>query len=252
MQKTIIIIAAFLLLTLSNAPLRAGGAISFATQDFYPFSYKKNGEIVGPGAEIIRTTCQNINADCELSIRPWRRSVAMAKNGLTHAIFMVGWNKERTEWLTFSPAIMKTEYGFFECTDAPLNYIGPRSLIGKTVGVYGPSNTSHQLERLADKTGRQVIISLTPDSLTQFRKLTRCRVDAVYSNREVGQAIIREIKAQNIKYSITQQRLNYYIAFSKKFTPPEFVKKFNREIERMKKSGEMQEILNKYHMQMAD
>ncbi|WP_421903054.1 substrate-binding periplasmic protein [Maridesulfovibrio sp.] len=250
-QKIFIIIAACLMLLLSCGPAKAGSVVSFATQDFYPFSYKKDGKIVGPGAEIIRTTCKNINTDCTLCIQPWRRSVAMAQKGLTHAIFMVGWNKERTEWLTFSPAIIKTEYGFFECSDVPLTYTGPKSLIGKTIGVYGPSNTSHQLEQLAKEAGGHVRITLTPDALTQFKRLSRCRVDAVYSNREVGQALIREIKAKNIKYN-SQKKLNYYIAFPKKYVSTGFVKKFSREIKRMKESGELKKILDKYHMQMAD
>ncbi|MDC7217924.1 MAG: transporter substrate-binding domain-containing protein [Spirochaetales bacterium] len=240
------------MLILSCGPAKPGSVISFATQDFYPFSYKKDGKIVGPGAEIIRTACKNINTDCTLCIQPWRRSIAMTQKGLAHAIFMVGWNKERTKWLTFSPAIMKTEYGFFECSGIPFTYIDPKSLIGKTIGVYGPSNTSHQLERLTKEAGGHVSITLTPDALTQFKKLSRFRIDAVYSNREVGQAIIRELKAQNIKYSSSQKKLDYYIAFSKKHAPAKFVKKFNREIERMKKSGELKKILDKYHMQMAD
>lgn len=206
-----------------------------ATQDYYPFSYQKDDTVLGPGAEIIRTVCERINADCTLTLQPWRRSMAMIRKGQVQSVFMVGKNKEREDWLIFSPPIMKTEYGFFECSESPINYNDPRSLNGKTIGVFGPSNTSHQLKKIVQQTDGNVNVNMTPDALTQFKKLARCRIDAVYSNREVGLAIIHEIKAQNIHYVGTNKKLNYYIAFSKEFTPPAFIKKFNEEIVKMKK-----------------
>lgn len=225
--------------------------VKFATQDFYPFSYKQNGVVVGPGAEIIRTICNRINAECTITIQPWRRSMSMIKKGKTQSIFMVGKNKEREKWLIFSPAIISTEYGFFECTESPINYKDLQSLTGKTIGAYGPSNTSYQLEKLVQPMNQAITVDLTPDDITQFKKLSRCRVDAVYSNRDVGIATIQKLNAHNIRYVGTEKKLNYYIAFSKKNTPAAFIRKFNSKLNEMKKSGELKIILDKYKLQAA-
>ncbi len=251
-MKNIIPLTISLLLVLGTLfPASAKMQITFATQDFFPFSYVQDNRIEGPGAEIIRTVCARINTDCKITIQPWLRSIRMTRRGKAHGIFMVGKNSEREKWMTFSPAIMVTEYGFFECLEAPIEYKEPKNLIGKTIGVYGPSNTSRQLENLIKEFSSKVSIDLTPDDITQFRKLSRCRVDTVYSNREVGFATIKSINASNIVYTGTDKKILYYIGFSREHTPEEFIHNFNNEIELMKKSGELSLILSKYNMQAA-
>ncbi len=251
MYKTKIAFIACILLCFIHSAAIAKLNIIFTTQDFYPFSYKQNGKVLGPGAEIIRTICNKINAECTITLHPWRRSIAMIKKGQTQSVFLVGKNKEREKWLAFSPAVVSTEYGFFECTESPLKYKNIQSLSGKTIGVYGPSNTSYQLKKTTRPIEKEVSIDLTPDDLTQFRKLSRCRVDAVYSNRDVGMAVIQGLKVQNVRYVVTDKKLNYYFAFSKKHTPAVFIRQFNAQLDKMKKSGELKNILDKYKMEMA-
>ncbi|NDV22777.1 ABC transporter substrate-binding protein [Desulfovibrio sp. JC022] len=226
--------------------------IKFATQDFFPFSYEENGEIKGPGAEIVREVCKKIDVKCSIGLYPWRRSLAMCNKGQIQALFMVGKNKERVQDFYFSPPLIATEYGFFECLDKPIKYEGITSLHNMTIGTYGPSNTSYSLEKLVIGPDNNINIDITPDDLTQFKKLARCRVDAVYSNKDVGLAIMKRLKIKNIAYAGTEKRLNYYIAFSKKSTPSVLVRKFNLCLSLMKQSGRLQQILQKYGLQAAD
>lgn len=251
MKKTFIALTVLFLLFCYFATAEAKIKISFATQDFYPYSYLKDNRIGGPGAEIIRTVCNRINADYTISIQPWRRSILMVKKGQCQALFMIGKNQEREKWISFSPPIISAEYGFFECLESPLGYSGPESLKGKRVGVYGPSNTSVQLEKLIKNIKNNVFVDLTPDDISQFRKLARCRVDAVYSNKDVGMATIKKIQAKNIKYTGTDKVINYYIGFSRRNTPEIFIRRFNNEINRMKMSGELKQLLGRYDMQAA-
>lgn len=244
-------ISAAILLLLFAATVNAGQSITFATQEFYPFSYQENNRISGPGADIVRLACTRLGTEYAISIQPWRRSMLMLRKGGAQSIFLIGKTPEREKWMYFSPAVIETEYGFFECTESPLNYKGPSSLTGKFIGVYGPSNTSIQLEKLAEKAGGKVNIDITIDDTTQFRRLSRCRVDAVYSNRYVGLARIRELKIKNVKYSGTGKKIKYYIAFSKEYTPEKFVRRFNTEIKKMLESGEIQKILDRYEMRPA-
>ncbi|WP_245543749.1 substrate-binding periplasmic protein [Maridesulfovibrio salexigens] len=225
--------------------------ISFATQDFFPFSYLENDKVAGPGAEIIREVCKEINVKCDIKLYPWRRSLAMCDKGQVQALFMVGKNKEREQKFYFSPPLIATEYGFFECMDKPVNYNGIESLRNMTIGTYGPSNTSYNLEKLTIDFKSNINIDITPDDLTQFRKLARCRVDAVYSNRDVGLAAIKRLNLNNIAYAGTEKSLNYYIVFSKTHTPSVLVRKFNLSLSLMKESGRLQQILLKYNLKAA-
>ncbi|WP_304087304.1 ABC transporter substrate-binding protein [Maridesulfovibrio ferrireducens] len=240
-----------LLLCFSPLPANAKDKITFATQDFPPFSYLENGEVQGPGAAIIKKICMKLETDYEIILRPWRRSQSMAKKGEVQAIFLIGKNKQRESWIIFSPPIINTEYGFFECTTTPINYKNIYSLRGKRVGVYGPSNTSNELIKISKPLRGRISIDTTPDDIAPFKKLSKCRVDAVYSNKEVGFAMIEKLNLDNIQFAGANKDINYYIGFSKEFAPPEFVKKFNKELENMKKTGELQLILNKFGMQAA-
>ena len=234
----------------SNSSARM--TITFATQDFFPFSYREKNKVAGPGADIIREICKEINVKCDIKLYPWRRSLAMCDKGQVQALFMVGKNKEREQEFNFSPPLIATEYGFFECMEKPINYHGVESLRNMTIGTYGPSNTSYNLEKFTIEFKSNINIDITPDDLTQFRKLSRCRVDAVYSNRDVGLSAIKRLKLSNISYAGTEKSLNYYIAFSKKYTPSVLVRKFNISLSQMKESGRLQQILQKYGLQAAD
>ncbi|WP_320174569.1 transporter substrate-binding domain-containing protein [Maridesulfovibrio sp.] len=225
--------------------------ITFATQDFFPFSYLEGKTVAGPGADIIREVCEEIEVEYNIKLFPWRRSLAMCDKGQVQALFMVGKNKDREQEFHFSPPLIATEYGFFECTEKPINYNGVESLRNMTIGTYGPSNTSYNLEKFTIDFKSNINIDITPDDLTQFKKLSRCRVDAVYSNRDVGLAAIKRLKLNNISYAGTEKNLNYYIAFSKKYTPSVLVRKFNLSLSLMKESGRLQQILLKYNLKAA-
>ncbi|TIH15699.1 ABC transporter substrate-binding protein [Marinifilum sp. JC120] len=240
-----------LLVAIFQTSAAARMEINFATQDFFPFSYEENREIKGPGAEIVREVCKKINVKCNIGLYPWRRSLAMCNKGQVQALFMVGKNREREQDFHFSPPLIATEYGFFECMEKPINYEGIASLHNMTIGTYGPSNTSYSLEKIVIKSNSNINIDITPDDLTQFKKLARCRVDAVYSNKDVGLAIMKRLKIENIAYAGTQKELNYYIAFSKKYTPSVLVRKFNLCLSLMKQSGRLQQILQKYNLKAA-
>ncbi|MDC7217923.1 MAG: transporter substrate-binding domain-containing protein [Spirochaetales bacterium] len=244
-------ILALLLVTAFPTSSAARLAITFATQDFYPFSYQESGEIKGPGADIVREVCNEIGVDYTIELFPWRRAISMANKGQVQALFMVGKNRERDQDFDFSPPLIATEYGFFECTDRPIKYEGVSSLNNMTIGTYGPSNTSYNLEKLVICPDSNINIDITPDDLTQFKKLARGRIDAVYSNRDVGMAAIKRLKLKNIAYAGTEKKLNYYIAFSTNNTPSVLIRKFNLSLSLMKQSGRLQQILLKYNLRAA-
>lgn len=233
-------------------PISFAGAaeLKFNTQDFAPFNYEVGGVVSGPAADIIRRICSEIKITCPLHLLPWRRAQDEVRNGTAHGMFVIGWNEERAKWLYFSPPILNTEYGFFVRDNNPLKFKQNSDVKGYTVGVFGPSNTATSLEKIKAEI-KDLTIDMTPDDEAAFKKLSLGRVDAVFSNRDVGYDMMRKINIKNIRYSGHQQSLKYYIGFSQKFTDKKLVDQFNATFRNLHQRGTIQEILAKYKMDAA-
>lgn len=225
----------------------AGAELKFNTQEFAPFNYGINGVASGPVADIIKKICGEINITCTIEVLPWRRAQDEVRNGIAHGMFSIGWNKKRAQWLYFSPPILSTEYGFFLRDNNPLQFMRNSDVKGYTVGVFGPSNTATALEKIKAEI-KDMSIDMTPDDEAAFKKLSLGRVDAVFSNRDVGYDLMRKFDLKNIRYAGRQQSLKYYIGFSQKFTDKKLVDQFNAAFRDLHKRGAIQEILAKYKM----
>ena len=118
------------------------------------------------------------------------------------------------------------------------------------MGAFGPSNTATALEKIKAEI-KELTIDMTPDDESAFKKLSLGRVDAVFSNKDVGNDMMRKLGIKNIRYSGRQQSLKYYIGFSQKFTDKKLVDQFSATFRNLYKRGLIQEILAKYHMEAA-
>jgi len=246
---------AFYLALAFSAPLlpigfASGAELKLNTQDFAPFNYEVSGVVSGPAADIIRKICSEMKIDCSMHLLPWRRAQDEVANGTAQGLFVIGWNEERAKTLYFSPPILNTEYGFFVRDDNPLKFKQNLDVKGYTIGVFGPSNTATALEKIKAEI-KELTIDMTPDDESAFKKLSLDRVDAVFSNKDVGNDMMRKLGIRNIRYSGRQQTLKYYIGFSQKFTDKKLVDQFNATFRNLYKRGLIQEILAKYHMEAA-
>jgi len=219
----------------------------FDTQDFAPFSYMENKKISGPGADIIDLVCRNINVDYELRLLPWARAQDEIKCGQANALFLIGKNKEREKWLDFGPPIINTEYGFFTHKENKTIHKTSNDFANYTIGVYGPSNTATALLE-AIKGVPDVKVEMTPDDIAAFKKLDAGRIGAVYSNIDVGNLMIKNLKLENIRHSLTHKKIRYYIGFSKEKTDKALTGKFYYKLIELQQNGEIAKILKKYDM----
>ncbi|MCP4022582.1 MAG: amino acid ABC transporter substrate-binding protein [Desulfobacteraceae bacterium] len=249
-SSKLLTISMFILLVCFLGGTAFGQALVFNTQDFPPFSYKVDGKVKGPAVDIIDSVCQEIKVDCTFKLLPWKRAQEEVKAGKANAMFVIGWNKARDEWLYFSPPIMKTEYGFFVRNDNSLEFKDLSDIKGYKVGVYGPSNTSRSLEKIKAKVG-DLTIDLQLDDESGFKKLSKERVDAVFSNKDVGFAIIHKIKISNVRYAGKYKALNYFIGFSKQFNDKAVVDRFNEAFMKLYKDGIIKKILDNYNIEPA-
>jgi polar amino acid transport system substrate-binding protein len=123
-------------------------------------------------------------------------------------------------------------------------------LKGYVVGVYGPSNTAAALAKIHTD-ANEFKVEETPDDYAAFKKLSLGRVDAVFSNKEVGDRVLQKLELKNVRYAGRQQVLKYYIGFSQKFVDKKLVDRFNSDFAALHKQGVIQEILSRYGMNAA-
>ncbi|WP_108652791.1 substrate-binding periplasmic protein [Dongshaea marina] len=224
--------------------------LSFATQQFAPFSFEIGGEIHGPMPEIVRSACELSKISCDLKLLPWPRAQKYVYFGVINGMFPIGWTEKRAARLYFSEPILSTEYGLFVKEDSKLVMTEKTDLSGLTIGAYGPSNTSRSLIKLT-KDMKNVKLDITPHDEFPFKKLAVGRVDAVYSNKNVGEALIAKLGLNNIKYAGRHRTLDYYIGISKKHTDENLAREFFATIVLMKEKGVIRNILSGYTMDEA-
>lgn len=204
----------FVLLAL--CPIALGQDLSFKTQDFPPYTFLVDGTLSGPAVEIVQATCQEANIEYDIELLPWTRAQDSVIHGISNSLFVIGKNKERESWLNFSYPLVEAEYGFFVQKHDMLEYMEPDDISGYHIGVYGPSNTATRLMTIVSKT-ENCTIDMRPDDEDGFRKLNFGRVNAVFSNKHAGNALIHKMNLQNIRYAGTDCTVLYYIGFSKEY-----------------------------------
>jgi len=255
MKKSIVIVA--LSLFLSTVVFAQNQKLIFNTQEFSPFNYSVNGKASGPVVDIIKEVCVINSFECIFKVHNWKRAQNIVKIGKADALFVVGKNKKRESWLHFTLPIITTEYGFFVLNSNDLQYKKISDIQGYNVGVFGPSNTSLSLKNIDKKLRSQKLKSLKirvlEDDIPVFKQLSQAKkgIKAVFSNKDVGNSIIKQNDLQNLRYAGKQRELNYYIALSKRTVSKETVNKFNNTLSNMHKSNRLQEILDNYNLQSA-
>ncbi len=229
----------------------------FNTQEFPPFSYQEKGVVKGPAAEIINRVCQAMAIECRLRLLPWSRSQKEVREGKANAMFVIGWNKKRAQWLYFSPPLMQTEYGFFVHQSNPLTYNSPESIQGYNIGVFGPSNTSRSLEKIQHTMKQQslnpISITMKHDDIPVFKMLdgNNRGLNSVFSNRAVGNAIIKAHELKHLRYAGTTKKLNYFIGFSMTYNDKHIIDQFNHTYKTLYQQGTITAILDRYGIKSA-
>jgi polar amino acid transport system substrate-binding protein len=231
--------------------------LKFTTQDFPPFSYSIDGAVSGPAVDIIRRVCMEMTAKCSFRLLPWSRAQQQVRKGEANGMFVIGWNKKRSKWVHFTPPIINTEYGIFVKRSNSLKFAKLSDVSGYTIGVYGPSNTSNSLKKIQAKMAKDglkaISIDMRPDDESGFKKLALGRIDAVFSNRDVGHALIAKLGLQDkIRYSGAQRKLKYYIGFSMAHNDKGVLQAFDAAYRKLHKSGAVKKILDKHSMEVSE
>ncbi|MDV7339817.1 transporter substrate-binding domain-containing protein [Terasakiella sp. A23] len=229
----------------------------FGTETLPPFNYLDDkGHVVGPGAEVVREVCENLTIECQIEMYPIKRLISMMSNAELNGIITMGKNKARERDFYFSKPYAMTQYGFFvpKAIHEDIRHISQFEDY-TIVTLYG-SNMLATLEDVRKRSGVDFEI-LTETTLQQaFKKLAFGRYQtkkiAIFSNRDIGQYIMRMSDIKQLDYRVTQKTLHYYIGLPKNAVKMEFVKAFNQSMDKLYQNGRLQQILEKHFVKLPD
>ncbi|PTQ73112.1 ABC transporter substrate-binding protein [Pseudomonas sp. GV071] len=227
----------------------SAATLTFAAAEFVPFVSVKDGQPSGAVTDIVRQACREAQIECSFKVQAWKDSKAEVEAGKLDGLFVVSWERDRAQWLSFSLPLLHTEWGYLVRASDTRAYIGLNSLRGYRVGVFGPSSSSEALERVKPVLGLDV--QLSQDDLANVRRMLVGELDAVYMNRDVAQSLLLRNGLQGqVRYVMGDNGRNYHLAFSKQ-ADVQLTGPFNRALRRMFKAQEVQQALTSQQLEPA-
>lgn len=223
----------------------------FAVQHFPPYIDVQDGEVTGAVPALVSDICQSLNQRCQIVPLPWRRAQQMMDRGLVEGIFVLAESPERRQAYHLTALHLTARHSFYALRENTVRYQVPDDLIHRTVGVYGPSGTLNILRGLAGD--RPVGISVELDNLIALRKLASGRYGQdglVLVNEDVAAQLIRQHQLKSIRHAGVAKHTDYYLGFSRLRLSPEMRLRFEQEIERRCRSGQLEKHFQRYHLQI--
>lgn len=224
--------------------------LRFVTESFQPFTYEEGGKGAGPIADIVQSVCGRIKAVCTIDVLPWRRALLLAEQGEADGIFTVLKVPEREKKFFLTEPVVETAYALFALDSGTYPYKTAKDLMGRTVGVYGPSGTSITLaDMIKDISG--VTVVMETDNATALRKLPAGRYGddgIVMINRDVAYFLMKQAGIKNLRQVAEVKKIQYHIGLSRKKVNEDLVRRFNDGLNALIKEGAVKVILDKYGM----
>ncbi|HIP12155.1 MAG TPA: ABC transporter substrate-binding protein [Arcobacter sp.] len=214
------------------------------TENYPPFNYKENGKLVGITSEIVDEIKKNINDTREIKLMPWARAYKSIQNKPNKILFSMTRTKQREFMFKWVGPVSDNSWVFYAKADSNIvinTLDDAKNPIYKIGTYYQGANELFLRDNDFDN-----LYSVPRDQLN-VQKLIRGRINlwaagetqGIYKAKQLG------INPNEIKkiYKIKDTKL--YIAFSRT-TPNSIINQWQEELDKMKKDGRYQKIMNKY------
>ncbi len=222
-----------------------------------PFEFEENGKAAGIGVDIMSQLFKKMGVDFEIRILPWARAWKMIEAGKVDAAASVSRKKERMQYLSYPKEdVWVSEYLFFVRRDKKKTSSMSYARAGKEnlkIGII-KDNSYHESfwEAFPKRDGElNERLEEAADAETNLRKLAKGRIDLYIVDKIIGRYLISMMNLEdeitwydNILFS-----KGYTIAFVKKSGYPrlkQIEERFEKELKRLKKSGQYNEIQKKW------
>lgn len=239
----------FIFLFLQSIAYANQEVVVFGDAAYPPYSYKENGKSKGIYVDIIKSAFEKIkDYNVTIKMHPWKRGLAFVKKGKSVGLFPPYFSKERSSWILFSEPILKEQVVVFgKAKSLKGKNRWPESFYGSKIGInrgFNPYTMGGKKFGDACKAGK-IKLQEANTNKHSLKKLEYGRLDFYINDK-----LIDISKYPSIKRGIVATTNYGYLGFTKKMDNfkyiPDLKKKFDKAIRKMKKTNEIQKIVDTY------
>jgi len=199
------------------------------------------GEAPGIHVEILQAAFAEAGLDFKYSFFPWKRAYSMAAKGRLDGLCSCSYRQDREPFFWFSEEIDSTSVGIITLKRNEKAFKSLAELHHLEVGVVRGYNLENELKE-------EGITYFSANNENQLlAMLVERRIDAIFSFEKPIRYYARAIKSRpKLAFSIFRVS-PVYVCFSKKRQRSfEVMARFNQALRGIKRSGKIEEIINKY------
>ena len=241
-----LILSIYMLLLATPVP---SAEISIVADEWQPYCGKAESTSPGYGIEIAKQVFEAAGHTFKYLNLPWTRAIKDTRVGKYNAI-IGAYKEEAPDFIFPEEEFGVSRYAFYAKRGSLWTYIGIESLQSKNIGLIKGYSYGEELNAYFEENAQRVQYAYGDDPLYQnIKKLLAGRFDALITGESVMIYKIKEmgVVGQVINVGVTNISGNLYIAFSPNNDKPvEYAEVFSKGIRNLKKSGELDNILNRY------
>jgi polar amino acid transport system substrate-binding protein len=169
---------------LAMQPAAAAPVLTLVATDFPPYTaadLPENGFFTA----IARAAFKAVGYDTTVTIKPWVRVMAEARQGQYDAVLGVWYQSDRDRFLAFTDPLWTNEIGFYGRSDSVIDVRRLSALKPYTIGVVRDYANPPEFDAAQLNTEPAV------DDLTNLRKLAAGHVDLVLVDKTLAEFLVR-------------------------------------------------------------
>jgi len=223
--------------------------ISMINDTYEPFVMDgKNPNLPGIDIEIASIALKKAGYDFNFKVVPWSRVLDELKRGKADMTTTLSWKEERDAFLDWSiPYRTTTTYLFLYPKDKPLQIKSLKDLEGKKIA--GIRDFTYPKD-ISENSKIRIEGLKSLDVAVEF--MLQGRADLVIANSVQGiweiktKGLAEKVAPTEFKFQSQDEGRGTMMGFSKSRNLKSTIEKFNKALEEMIKSGEIQKIEEKY------
>ncbi|MEH6629273.1 MAG: transporter substrate-binding domain-containing protein [Halopseudomonas aestusnigri] len=219
-------------------------AVEFYTEDFPPYNYLKNNELVGIGPKIVRALAKEAGEDPKITVLPWVRAYKYAQEKQNTAIFSIVRTPKREPDFQWVGPLYTVRVGLYTTSNNEELYVGDNEAnleqarkVGDVAVQMGGAG-EELLTTLKFKNLNPIL-----DADKSFLLLLKGRYDILEASDVYMAYIMKEEQVLDTMVSEVAVIGQYdmYLAFSNS-TPIETVEKWQQALERLMAKSETKSL----------
>lgn len=213
--------------------------LTLTTEDYPPFNYGKDGQVVGLATDIVKKLMERTGTKGSFALYPWQRAYTMAQEDPNTCVYTMARTEAREALFKWVGPLAFDNWVLFAKADSPIKADKIEDLKSYTIGGYqGDAATDYFIQR-------QFKVEVVPNNRYNPKKLESGRIDLWVMGDISGRFLAGQEGVTAIKPIITIKESALYLGCSKSVSD-EVITKLNTELKAMHTDGTIAAIQKNY------